>query len=170
VNKTRFLPIQKKWDVMFDYIERTERLADILVSGGDLYTLHPDQLRMIGMRLLNIPHILRIRIASKGLAICPSRFIDPDDEWARTLIDLSNYGRKVGKSVSLHTHFNHPREITWITKRAAQLLFGEGVTVRNQTVLLNGVNNDTATMMSLIQRLSSMNIQPVRFFISFWGG
>ncbi|GAW17954.1 hypothetical protein ANO14919_074230 [Xylariales sp. No.14919] len=164
VNKARFLPIMKKWEVMFDYIERTETIADILISGGDLYTLSPEQLRSIGIRLLSIPHILRIRIASKGLAICPGRFIDPADEWAKTVIDLSNQGRKMGKSVALHTHFNHPREITWITRRAARMLFEEGVTVRNQTVLLNGVNNDIATMKSLISNLSVMNVQPYYVF------
>lgn len=146
---------------MFDYIERTKTLADILVSGGDLYTLSPDQLQAIVTRLLSMSHILRIRIATKGVAICPGRFIDPNDQWATTLIDLSHQGRKIGKSVALHTHFNHPREITWITRKAARRLFEEGITVRNQTVLLNGVNNDVDTMKSLIVQLSSMHIQPV---------
>ncbi|KAI5865915.1 kama family protein [Durotheca rogersii] len=164
VSKTRFLPIQKRWEAMFDYIERTPALRDILVSGGDLYTLSPDQIRMIGMRLLGIPHIERIRIASKGLAICPSRFIDPDDDWAGAVIDLSHRGRKLGKGVALHTHFNHPNEITWVTRLAAQRLFEEGVTVRNQTVLLNGVNNDVDTMKSLIAQLSSLNVQPYYVF------
>lgn len=148
---------------MFNYIERTPVLEDVLVTGGDLYTLSPDQIRTIGMRLLDIPHILRIRFASKGAAICPSRLVDPNDEWAGVLIELSQRGRKMGKSVALHTHFNHPHEITWITKIAAQRLFEEGVVVRNQTVLLNGVNNDVHVMKSLINQLSSINIQPVRF-------
>lgn len=146
---------------MFDYIERTPTLKDILVSGGDTYTLSPHQLRLIGERLLNIPHVLRIRIASKGVAICPSRLIDPNDDWAKGLIDLSHRGRKMGKSVALHTHFNSPNEITWITRKAAQRLHEEAVVVRNQTVLLNGVNNNVDTMKSLIDQLASMNIQPV---------
>ncbi|KAI0387568.1 kama family protein [Hypomontagnella monticulosa] len=166
VCKKRFLPILKKWEVMFDYIERTPALEDVLVTGGDLYTLSPDQIRTIGMRLLDIPHILRIRFASKGLAICPSRLIDPNDEWASAIIELSQRGRKMGKSVALHTHFNHPHEITWITRLAAQRLFEEGVIVRNQTVLLNGVNNDVEVMNSLINQLSSINIQPYYVFQS----
>ncbi|KAK6951348.1 hypothetical protein Daesc_007882 [Daldinia eschscholtzii] len=153
--------LEKKWEVMFDYIEHTPALADILVSGGDLYTLKPEQMRMIGMRLLHIPHILRIRIASKGVAVCPSRIIDPEDEWANVLIELSQKGRKMGKSVALHTHFNHPSEISWVTKKAAQRLFEEGVTIRNQTVLLNRVNNDVETMKALIHQLSAINIQPM---------
>lgn len=146
---------------MFDYITRTKRLVDILISGGDTYTLSPPQLRSIVERLLAMPHILRIRVASKGMAVCPSRLMDPKDDWADTLIDLARLGRKLGKSVALHTHFNHPNEITWITRLAARRLFEEGVVVRNQTVLLNGVNNNVVTMSRLINELASINIQPV---------
>ncbi|KAI1335309.1 kama family protein [Xylariaceae sp. FL0016] len=164
LSKTRFLPIMKKWETMFNYIKNTPSLVDILISGGDSYTLTPDQMRMIGMRLLEMPHIERIRIASKGVAICPSRLIDPRDEWTKVLIELSHRGRKMGKSVALHTHFNHPHEITWITQKAARRLFEEGVTVRNQTVLLRHVNNDVDTMRSLIKQLAAMNVQPYYVF------
>jgi len=67
----------------------------------------------------------------------------------------------MGKQVCLHTHFNHPNEITWITKKAANKLFQEGVIVRNQSVLLKGVNDDHETMGKLIKNLADINIQPV---------
>ena len=146
---------------MFQYIKQTPSLHDIVISGGDSYFLQPHQLRFIGDRLLEIPHIQRIRFASKGLAVCPSRILDKSDEWAEALIGVSQQGRKNGKSVALHTHFNHPNEITWVTAQACQRLFEAGVTVRNQSVLLNGVNNDVATMRELIRRLAELNVQPV---------
>ncbi|CAG8983413.1 hypothetical protein HYALB_00000581 [Hymenoscyphus albidus] len=164
VSKVRFLPIMKRWEPIFEYIEKTTKLNDILVSGGDSYSLSPEQLLAIGRRLLDLPHILRIRFASKGLAVCPSRLVDPDDRWAEALIQLSREGREIGKSVSLHTHFNHPNEITWVTEAAASRLFREGVQVRNQTVLLNGVNSDVKTMTQLIRRLAALNIQPYYVF------
>ena len=151
----------KKWEPIFAYIENTETLSDILVSGGDSYSLTGVQLLAIGRRLLALPHILRIRFASKGLAVCPSRLVDPDDTWTDALIQLSNEGRAMGKSISLHTHFNHPNEITWISEAAARRLFQAGVQVRNQTVLLNGINSDVQTMTKLIRRLAALNIQPV---------
>lgn len=147
---------------MFDYIEKTSSLHDIVISGGDIFSLEPAQVDSIGRRLLSFPHIQRIRLASKGLAVCPSRILDESDPWTETVIQLSNWGRKIGKSVSLHTHFNHPNEITWITSLAAQKLFENGVTVRNQTVLLAGVNNDFNVMQKLIQGLAEINVQPVR--------
>ena len=151
----------KRWEPIFAYIERTETLSDIVVSGGDSYSLSDSQLLAIGRRLLALPHILRIRFASKGFAVSPSRLVDPEDTWTEALIQLSNEGRAMGKSVSLHTHFNHPNEISWITEAAARRLFRAGVQVRNQTVLLNGVNSDVGTMTTLIRRLAALNIQPV---------
>lgn len=66
----------------------------------------------------------------------------------------------MGKQVAMHTHFNHPNEITWATERAAKFLFQRGVIVRNQSVLLKGVNDDVETMGSLIRRLADLNVQP----------
>lgn len=145
---------------MFEYIESHPTVQDVVVSGGDSYYLLPEQLTAIGRRLLSMPNIKRIRIASKGLAACPMRMIDPDDDWADALIRLSDFGRSVGKSVALHTHFNHAREVTWITELAARKLFGAGVIVRNQTVLLRGVNDSVAAISKLIRRLADLNIQP----------
>lgn len=114
--------------------------------------------------LLSIPHMRRIRFASKGLAVAPGRILDKEDAWTSTLIDLSNLGRQMGKQVCLHTHFNHPNEITWITHDAANYLFKHSVIVRNQSVLLKGVNDDLETMGNLIKALADINIQPVSSF------
>jgi len=62
--------------------------------------------------------------------------------------------------VVIHTHFNSPNEISWITERAMNLLFERGVTVRNQTVLIRGVNDDPKTMQLLVKRLSWLNVHP----------
>jgi lysine 2,3-aminomutase len=109
-----------------------------------------------------MPNIRRIRFASKGLDVAPARILDDSDGWASALIDVSNKGRLAGKAVALHTHFNHPNEISWITELAAQKLFQAGVMVRNQAVLLRGVNDDLSTMSSLIHKLADINITPVR--------
>lgn len=112
-------------------------------------------------RLLNIPHIQRIRFASKGLAVAPCRIADENDAWTNTLIELSNKGREMAKQVCLHTHINHVNEITWVTREAANRLFKHGVIVRNQSVLLNGVNDTEEDLSRLVTTLASMNIQPV---------
>jgi lysine 2,3-aminomutase len=168
VTKASLKPTLKRWEGMFKYIEHTTSLRDIVVSGGDSYSLTPEQVYTIGERLISIPHIRHFRFASKGFAVCPGRIIDPYDYWAKSLIEISKLGRRYGKAVALHTHINHLNEITWVTRRASQYLFEEGVTIRNQSVLLRGVNDNLQTMSSLIQNLADMNIQPVSQVRKHW--
>jgi lysine 2,3-aminomutase len=161
VHKKRFLPVPKQWESRLAYIEQTPSIRDVIVSGGDSYLLEAPQLRYIGERLLSIPHIQRFRFASKGLSTSPSRLIDPNDDWVDAIIQIERKSRKMGKHVCIHTHINHPNEITWVTRRGAHRLYENGVTVRNQSVLLNGVNNNVETMKQLVHTLADMNIVPV---------
>jgi len=161
VTKKSQKPIRRRWEEVFAYIDKQPGLHDIVVSGGDSYYLQPDQLKLIGERLLSMDNIKRIRFASKGMAVAPTRIVDETDGWVNALVDISNAAKRAGKSVALHTHFNHPQEISWVTEMASQKLHQAGVMVRNQTVLLRGVNDDFNTMSSLIRRLADNNIFPV---------
>ena len=97
--------------------------------------------------------------ATKGLAVLPQKILT-DHAWLDALTRVVELGRKLHKEVVLHTHFNHPREITWITEAAMNKLFERGITVRNQTVLQRAVNDDVATMKLLIKRLGHVNVRP----------
>ncbi|KAJ4335561.1 hypothetical protein N0V95_008875 [Ascochyta clinopodiicola] len=119
VSKSPQKPSRRRWEVVFQHIENTPSLHDIVVSGGDAYYLQPDDLKEIG-----------------------ERFVD------------------MAKQVCLHTHINHVNEITWVTREAANRLFKHGVIVRNQSVLLKGVNDTKEDLSNLIETLASMNIQP----------
>ena len=69
-------------------------------------------------------------------------------------------GRKMGKEVVLHTHFNAPEEITWISEKAMRVLFERGIFVRNQSVLIRGVNDTRERMQLLVKRLGHINVHP----------
>ncbi|MDJ0714720.1 MAG: KamA family radical SAM protein [Prochloraceae cyanobacterium] len=159
VTKVKYQNSTKHWRHIFDYLETQSQIEDIVVSGGDCYHLSPQMLEFIGESLLPIPHIRRIRFATKGLAVEPTKILT-DHAWTDTLTRIVDRGRKITKHVALHTHFNHPNEISWITQKAANRLFERGVTVRNQSVLIRGVNNNSETMVSLVKKLAGMNIQP----------
>ncbi|MCB9667366.1 MAG: KamA family radical SAM protein [Myxococcales bacterium] len=148
-----------RWQVVFDYIASQPVLEDIVISGGDMYNLKADQLRHIGQTLLSIDHVRRMRFATKGPAVMPQKLLS-DEEWYRALVDTVALGRTMQKEVVLHTHFNHPNEITAITKKAMDRLFEAGVTVRNQSVLQRGVNDTVDTMKLLVKRLSYLNVHP----------
>lgn len=161
LTKASLKPTRKRWEEAFAYIESTEELKDIVVSGGDSYYLQPEHIMMIGERLISMENIKRFRFASKGLAVSPNRILDQTDPWIDALISVSNRAKKKGKAMALHTHFNHPNEISWISELACRKLFEAGVMVRNQTVLLRGINDDINTMSRLIRGLADMAVSPV---------
>jgi lysine 2,3-aminomutase len=148
-----------RWEQALRYIRSRPEVEDVVVSGGDAYTLKSEQLRFIGDALLDIEHVRRIRIASKGPAVMPQKLLS-DHDWFKALVGLAERGRSLQKQVVLHTHFNHPNEITEITREALDRVFEYGMIVRNQSVLQCGVNDDADTMTVLIRRLGYVNVQP----------
>jgi lysine 2,3-aminomutase len=164
VHKVSLKTSDERWSKAFEYIASRPELEDIVVSGGDSYNLRASQIRHIGETLLAMPNILRIRFATKGPAVMPQKILT-DDEWFSELSWVVEHGRKLHKEVVVHTHFNHPNEITAITKRAMDRLFERGITVRNQTVLQRGVNDRVETMRDLIRRLSYCNVHPYYVYV-----
>jgi lysine 2,3-aminomutase len=154
----------ERWSKIFEYIESRPEVEDVVVSGGDSYRLRADQIRAIGERLLAIPHVRRWRYATKGLAIQPMKVLS-DTAWTDAICDIAARGRQLHKEVVIHTHFNHPAEITGISARACNLLMERGVTVRNQSVLQRGVNDSVETMKLLVKRLSWINIHPYYVYV-----
>lgn len=159
VEKFRYTPNRDRWNEVFAYIASRPEIEDIVVSGGDAFMLAPPHLKHIGETLLDIPHIRRIRLATKGPAVMPMKILT-DHNWTDTLVDLVELGRKRHKEVCLHTHFNSTNEISEITRQAMNLLFERGVKVRNQSVMIAGVNDDPEEMVTLVRKLSYMNVQP----------
>lgn len=119
----------------------------------------PSRLKEIAGMFLGIPHIRRIRFASKGPSVMPMKILT-DQDWTDALIDAAAEGRRKNKEVCFHTHFNTVNVITGITRKAMNHLFQNGVKVRNQSVLIRGVNDRLSSMISLVKQLSFMNVRP----------
>jgi lysine 2,3-aminomutase len=164
VEKVSLKATEDRWDSAFQYISERVELEDIVVSGGDSYQLKARQITLIGNRLLEMPNIRRIRFATKGPAVMPMKLIT-DTEWVDALTAVVERGRKLHKEVVLHTHFNHPNEITAITKRALDTVFERGIITRNQSVLQRGVNDSVATMQLLVKRLGHCQVHPYYVYV-----
>ena len=164
VEKVSLKTTSDRWDKAFEYIRSRPELEDIVISGGDAYNLRASQIRLIGETLLDMPNILRIRFATKGPAVMPQKILT-DDEWVSELSWVYEHGRKLHKEVVVHTHFNHPNELTGITKRAMDVLFERGITVRNQCVMQRGVNDTVPVMRELVRRLSYCNVHPYYVYL-----
>ena len=163
VEKVHLSVNRERWEQTFAYIASRPELEDIVVSGGDVYNLRAEQIRTIGERLLNIDQIRRFRFATKGPAVMPQKLLT-DTAWVDALTHVVEMGRRMHKEVVLHTHFNHPDEITGVTQDAMNAMVDRGITVRNQAVLQRGVNDDVGTMRLLVKRLSYVNVNPYYVF------
>ncbi|MBI3070706.1 MAG: KamA family radical SAM protein [Deltaproteobacteria bacterium] len=155
---------EERWQKAFDYIARTPALEDIVISGGDAFNLRARDLERIGMTLLGMENIRRMRFATKGPAVMPQKILS-DTEWVDALTRVVDAGRKIHKDVVVHTHFNHPNEITAISRAAMDRLFERGIVVRNQSVLQRGVNDSVDTMQLLIKKLAFMNVHPYYVYV-----
>ncbi len=164
VEKVSIKATEDRWDRALAYLRTRPEVEDVVISGGDAYRLKAKQILKLGHSLLDMPHIRRFRFASKGPAIQPMKILT-DHDWTNAVTEIVERGRKLHKEVCIHTHFNHPHEVTGISEDALNLLFERGITVRNQSVLQNGVNDDPATMIELSRRLSFINVHPYYVYV-----
>jgi lysine 2,3-aminomutase len=164
VEKVHLRPSEDRWRRAYQYIASRPELEDIVVSGGDAYQLRAAHIEEIGDALLAIPNVRRMRFATKGPAVMPMKILT-DDAWVDALARVVEKGRKLRKDVVLHTHFNNPNEITAITEAALGRLFERGIMVRNQSVLIRGVNDSAETMTLLVKRLGHVNVHPYYVYV-----
>jgi len=164
VEKVHLGPNDERWRRAYQYIASRPELEDIVISGGDAYQLRASHLEEIGDALLAIPNVRRMRFATKGPAVMPMKILT-DDAWVDALSRVVEKGRKLHKDVALHTHFNSPNEITGITETALGRLFERGIMVRNQSVLIRGVNDSVETMTLLVKRLGHVNVHPYYVYV-----
>ncbi len=164
VEKVSLKANKDRWEAAFAYLASRPEVEDVVISGGDAYNLRPAWITEIGTRLLRTPNIRRIRFASKGLAVMPQKVLT-DEDWFRAIVEVNDLGRELGKEVAFHTHFNNAAEITELSRRAVERLWSAGVTVRNQSVLLRGVNDTRESHALLVKRLSYINVHPYYVYI-----
>jgi lysine 2,3-aminomutase len=164
VEKVQLKANEERWKRAYQYIASRPELEDIVISGGDAYNLRAQQITEIGEALLAMPNIRRMRFATKGPAVMPQKLLT-DDAWTDALTRIVEKGRKLHKEVVLHTHFNHPSEITSITETAMNKLFARGIFVRNQSVLQRRVNDTPEIMGLLVKRLGHVNVHPYYVYV-----
>ncbi len=141
------------------YIREHKEITNVLLTGGDPLTLETRQLEPILRELREIPHVNIIRIGSKMLAYYPYRILNDSSLGPM----LSRYSTPE-KRIYLMAHFNHPREITDVSIRAAEALRRAGVIVVNQTPVLKDINDAPETLTILFRQLSFAGISPYYVF------
>jgi len=136
-----------------DYIRENPEIRDVLVTGGDPFTLSDDFIDWILGELDKIPHVEIKRLGSRMLATLPQR-ITP--EFCEML--------KSHHPVYVNTHFNNPIEVTEDAKKACEMLANAGVPLGNQAVLLKGINDNPHVMKKLFHELLKIRVRPYYIF------
>jgi lysine 2,3-aminomutase len=154
-----------RWDAMLDYLQKTPQVRDVVVSGGDMANVPAKRLQEWLFKLMDIENIRDIRIATKGLMGIPQHFLQDDVLAAYEAI--ATRARERDKDVALHTHVNAAQQVTPLVGTAVRKLLDMGFRdVRNQGVLLRGVNTSPAQLLDLcFTLLDHGKILPYYFYM-----
>lgn len=136
-----------------EYIRNNSEIRDVLLTGGDALAIGNERLEYIIKSLREIKHVEIIRLGSRMPVTLPQRITDK----------LVNMLKKY-HPIYLNTHFNSPNEITPEAKIACEKLVDAGISIGNQAVLLNGINNDKYVMRLMNQELLKIRVRPYYIF------
>ena len=142
------LPLNR-FKLALEYIRSNPQIRDVLISGGDPFTLSDERLEYILSNLRSIPHVEIIRIGTRTPVVLPMRITN------HLIQVLQRY-----HPIWINTHFNHPQELTFEARKALNKLADAGIPLGNQSVLLKGINDCPVTMKKLVHELVKCRVRP----------
>ena len=156
---------QERWDAMLEYLRRTPSVRDVVVSGGDVANIPVKRLEEFVLGLLDIPTIRDIRLATKGLMGLPQHFLQ--DDVLKGYEVMARRARERDVDIAIHTHINAAQQVTPLVAKAVGKLLDMGYRdVRNQGVLLRGVNTTPEALLELcFTPLDHGKVMPYYFYM-----
>lgn len=136
-------------EAALDYVRARPEIREIVISGGDPLILSPRRMAEILRGIETIAHVDIVRIHSRVPLVDPAR-ID-----AAMLAALAT-----SKALFVVLHANHPREFAPAGRDACARLVAAGIPLLGQSVLLRGVNDDAATLESLMRAFLAVRAKP----------
>ncbi|MGD9762034.1 MAG: KamA family radical SAM protein [Candidatus Izemoplasmatales bacterium] len=150
--------ITKRMEVTISYVKDHSEINNVLISGGDAFTLSNEIIESYLKNLSKISHLDFIRFGTRSLVVYPQRIYQDH----RLLGILKKYNKV--KEIIIVTHFNHAKEITEEAVLAIKALKEIGISVINQTVLLKGINDHSEVLAELLSKLTKVGIHPYYVF------
>jgi lysine 2,3-aminomutase len=152
-------------DNMLDYLRSHPEVRDVVVSGGDVANMPWPRLEAFVDSLLDVDNIRDIRLATKALMGLPQHWLQ--DDVRAGMERLAAKARAHGSSIAIHTHVNHANSITPMVAKATRAMLDTGIRdVRNQGVLMGGVNDDPRALLDLcFALLDGAQIMPYYFYM-----
>lgn len=140
------------------YIGYNRNINEVLVTGGDALMISFKRLKYILGELSRFSHLRVMRIATRVPVVLPMLITDELLEMIRTASNMYNRGPE--KYVYFMTHINHYQEVTEDLAEAVRKITRHGFTIRNQTVLLNHVNDHYRTLAETFRRMFWIGVHP----------
>jgi len=140
----------RQWQQNLDYIRNDASINEVILSGGDPLVNNDERLATLTQALADIPHVECLRIHSRLPVVLPQR-VTPELIAAITSPQLQTI-------MVLHT--NHANELDNQVAQACEQLHQADITLLNQAVLLQGVNNRPEDQINLNQALFRLRVLP----------
>jgi len=145
-------------DAVVDYIKQHPEIHNVLISGGDSFLNSNGKIAEYLEKLCEIDHLDYIRFGTKTPIVLPQRILgDPELQQI-----LRTYCAK--KQLYVSTQYNHPNELSKESVAAIRCLQDQGIIIKNQSVLLRGVNDSADTLATLFKSLTKVGIVPYYLF------
>jgi EF-P beta-lysylation protein EpmB len=138
------------WQSALDYLRAHPEIHEVILSGGDPLILDDTKLETLCSELETIGHIKWLRLHTRLPVVLPCRINHSLLQWMK----------KSRFRITVVIHANHAQELGFSEKQALQLLAEIGVTLLNQSVLLNGINDSTSDLVDLSTRLHDLGVVP----------
>ena len=166
VDKLKFvLKPADRLEAMLDYLRASPGVRDVVVSGGDVANMPWARVESFVSSLLDVDNIRDIRLATKALMGLPQHWLQ--DDVRAGMERLATKARARGAAIAIHTHVNHANSLTPLVAKATRAMLDTGIRdVRNQGVLLSGVNATATDLLDLSFALTDgAQIMPYYFYM-----
>ena len=147
---------EKEIDEASSYLKNHIEIKEVLLTGGDLFTLPISRLDYLFNKLKTTRPDIILRLCTRAVVTFPEIFTPQ----LMNLIKKYSYGAPF----LLLTHYNHPRELTEKSIEAVDKFISLGIPAFNQNVLLKGVNDNADTLEELCNKLLYNRIKPYYLF------
>ena len=138
------------------YLKENTYIKELLLTGGDLFTLRDDQIDYLLSKLKEAREDLILRLCTRAVVTMPERFTD-------NVFEIIKKHQK-GAPFFLLTQFNHPIELTEESIKVLRKFSSLGIAMFNQSVLLKGVNDNVDILEELCNKLLYNNVKPYYLF------
>ncbi|AWV07636.1 lysine 2, 3-aminomutase [Lysobacter maris] len=138
------------WRHTVELIRDDPGIDEVILSGGDPWSLATHKLAELTDALSAIAHLKRLRVHTRLPVVLPERVDAPLLDWLAAL----------PWPVTVVVHANHANEFDASVDAAMARLRGAGATLLNQAVLLRGVNDDIQALCELSERGFQAGVLP----------